>query len=208
MIWAALTSSKHYNDGINRVKEEHNWTKLGLCGTDITTKHAGIIGYGNIGKLLANRLKAFDMRVSVNTSQNEPIEEGQWEPLDSLLSQCNFLFVCCTSNLDNKYLLNFNNLKKLPNNSVIVCITPNAIFDLSDLARLLNERADIKAVLDLDPIPNDHPLLQCSNAIITPHIAFMTEETIIRRTDRCITFLENYLSNQLDKIPYITQRKN
>ena len=204
MMWATLTSSKHYSDGISRVKV-HNWTKLGLSGTDITSKHAGIIGYGNVGKLLAKHLKTFDMKITVNTQQYEPIPEGQWAQLDSLLSTCNFLFVCCTSTLDNKHLLKFDNLKQLQKNSIIISITPNEIFDLDDLARLLNDRSDIKAILDLDPIPNTHPLFQCDNAIITPHIAFMTEETITRRTDRCIQFLEYYLNNQLDRIPYITK---
>ena|SRR3990167_2040205 len=204
MLWAALTSSKHYFDGISRVKN-HNWIKLGLSGADITSKHAGIIGYGNVGKLLAKHLKTFDMKITVNTKQNEPISEGQWAQLDSLLSTCNFLFVCCTSNLDNKHLLKFDNLRQLQKNSIIISITPNEIFDLDDLAKLLSDRPDIKAILDLDPIPDTHPLLQCGNAIITPHIAFMTEETIIRRTDRCIQFLEYYLNNQPDKIPYITK---
>src|SRR3990167_5167912 len=77
MIWAALTSSKHYADSISRVKV-HNWSKFGLSGTDITSKRAGIIGYGNIGKLLARHLKTFDMKIIVNTLRHEFIPEGKW----------------------------------------------------------------------------------------------------------------------------------
>lgn len=50
-------------------------------------------------------------------------------------------------------------------------------------------RPDLRAVLDLDPIAPDHPLLAQPQATITPHIAFATGETLDRRLDECLDVL-------------------
>lgn len=202
IIWAAIGATKQYNKAIERVKN-HNWSKTGLNCTEIYGKSAGIIGYGNVGKPLAQCLKAFGMEVNINTDREFPIAEGKWLPLNELLKKSQFLFICCSLDKNNENLLDYQKLKQLPLNAVIISITPNAIFNIDDLTHLLHTRIQTRAILDLDPLPKDHPLLNCKNVIITPHIAFLSKETIFRRTDCCIESLVHHLNKKYKKISYI-----
>lgn len=202
LIWAAIGSTKQYNEATERV-ENHNWSKTGLYCTEIYEKSAGIIGYGNVGKPLAQCLKALGMKVGVNTDQECPIAEGEWLPLDELLKKSQFLFVCCSLDKSSENLLDYQKLKQLPLSAVIISITPNAVFNLTDLTHLLDTRIHTKAILDLDPLPKDHPLFNCKNAMITPHIAFLSNETISRRTDCCIESLVYHINKEYKKISYI-----
>ncbi len=172
-----------------------DWDKSGLFGRELAHQRAGVIGCGKIGGQLIERLLALGLAVSYTTRSSttrklsyDTLGVG-WQDIDSIMEKSDIVFVCCDSNETSAGLLDFDRLQKLKHGALLISISPNAVIDLEALSGLLKSREDLRAVLDLDPLPKSHGLLECANVTITPHIAFASSETVRRRMDECIDTL-------------------
>ncbi|MGF1531409.1 MAG: phosphoglycerate dehydrogenase [Puniceicoccaceae bacterium] len=169
------------------------WTRQGLwkrvTGNEIAGKTIGIVGLGRIGREVAIRAHAFGMKV-VGYDIYWPGEFAEAhgvqrvEEVTDLFRQCDIVSLHTNLTPETEEMVNHQSLAQFkPGALLINCgrgelVQTEAVVEALKTGQLGGYGAD---VLDVEPAPADHPLLQAANAIITPHIASRTHESVIRQ---------------------------
>ena len=171
-------------------------TKSGKwCKSDIFTdfsritytlfgKKYGIIGLGAIGKEVAKVAQAFGAQVfySSTSGANNNAEFARLN-LNDLLSSCDFISIHAPLNDKTKNLITQKEMALLKDGAILINVGRGGIVNEEDLALMLDKKP-FKAALDVlesEPMRANHPLLSIKNKqnlIITPHIAFASEESM------------------------------
>lgn len=139
----------------------------------------GILGFGNIGRAFANRIRgfgptaviAYDPYVEQSTAD---IYGVRMTSFDEFLSTADFITVHCSGTKETRHLINAEALKKMKPTALLVNTSRGPVVDGTALAEAL-EAGEIQAaaldVTEREPISPDDPLLKLPNAFVTPHIA-------------------------------------
>ncbi len=147
-------------------------------------KTLGLIGYGNIGRILAQLSSAIGMKVIVFDPFVKPetiTQQGyQYEKdLTRLLPNVDVLSLHVPLTDATRMMIGERELNLMKPNAVIVNCARGGIIDEQALAEALKNNKIHSAALDVfssEPVNSDHPLLQLDNAIVTPHMAGLTRE--------------------------------
>ncbi len=159
---------------------------------ELKGKTLGILGYGDIGREIAIKAKAFGMRViavkrSEAGSKDEVVDFlGTIENLDYLLKESDFLVIALPLTKETYHLIGERELRLMKPSSVLVNISRGGIVDESALIKALKEKWIAGALLDVlekEPPDKDNPLLSMENVIITPHDSGITEKAFERVAD-------------------------
>ncbi|HYW52970.1 MAG TPA: NAD(P)-dependent oxidoreductase, partial [Dongiaceae bacterium] len=110
-----------------------------------------------------------------------------------LIAEAELAFVCCSLNASSRELFGAALLERMREDVVLTSVSPNGVFDVDAVAAAFAARPRAHATLDLDCIDPSHPLLRLANVTVTPHVAFLTEESLARRFDGCIDALHGFL---------------
>ena len=124
------------------------------------------------------------------------------DSLDDSLRECDFLSVHMPLNSKTKNLINFQNLKKMKKNSIIINTARGGIINELDLHKALNENIIFGAGLDVfenEPIQKDNPLLKNDRVILSPHIATNTDECLSRMSIETTKNIIDFFENKIDK---------
>lgn len=156
-------------------------------GTELAGKTAGVIGLGAIGRLVARRLQAMDMRV-IAFDPYVGIEvmralEVEAVPLDTLLSSSDYVLVHAPPMESTLGMIGKQELARMKRSAFLVNTSAPGVCVEADLASALREGSIAGAALDVfdgQPLPTSSPLLHLSNVLLTPHIGGATVETIER----------------------------
>ena len=150
---------------------------------ELNNKTIGIIGFGSIGKRVAEIAKAFGMRVLVNTPHPSDDSSVEFCTLDELLENSDIITCHCPLTDKTTKLINENTISKMKESAVFINTSRGAVVDDNALAEALNN-GRIKAagldVLTVEPPKADNPLLHAKNCYITPHIAWGATQTRAR----------------------------
>lgn len=170
--------------------------------TELTGKTLGIVGYGNIGKRVAEIAKAFKMNVLV--TNRTPFEGSV--TLDEVLENSDFVSLHCPMNKQSDKMINAVTLSKMKPTAYLINTSRGGLVDEQALADALNFGRIAGAAVDVvseEPIKASNPLLTAKNCIITPHIAWAPLEARRRLMDVSVKNLEGFLSgnviNQVNK---------
>ena len=160
---------------------------------ELNNKIIGIIGFGSIGKRVANIAKAFGMRVLVNTPHPNPdaYRDIEFCSLDELLRSSDIVTCHCPLNESTVNLINKDTLSKMKKSAVFINTSRGQVVDDAALADALNNGEIHAAGLDVlskEPPGEDNPLLRAKNCFITPHIAWGATQT---RARLLVTIEEN-----------------
>jgi phosphoglycerate dehydrogenase-like enzyme len=145
---------------------------------EIFGRTIGIIGTGSIGKKIAQLARAFGMRVcGVNTNGRE-IEHFDYtvDPtgLSDVLRDSDYIVLLTPHTRETEGLIGAPQLACMKSNAVLVNIARGAIVDEQALITALREKWIKGAILDVfcqEPLPENNPLWELDNVILTPHIA-------------------------------------
>lgn len=158
-----------------------NWQdRFSYFGTNLNNKSIGIIGFGRIGRKIAEIAKAFGMTVCYY-SRHQKETWAEYCDLDQLLTKSDVIVVSCNFNEDTRFLLNKAKLEKVKKQSVIVNIARANIIDYEALAEKLNNDEISVAILDVlpdEPPTGNESILKAKNVLLTPHIGWKTDEAI------------------------------
>ena len=162
---------------------------------DLAGKTLGIIGKGEIGRALAHRALAFDMKVIFAEHKHASICRDGYEAFESVLKQADVLSVLCPLTPDTQNLIDQAELEQMKDGAILLNTSRGGLVNEAALAaalksgRLGGAGAD---VLSTEPPPANHPLLdhQLGNFILTPHTAWASEESI----DRLVKQLQNNIN--------------
>ncbi len=147
---------------------------------EIAGKILGIIGYGSIGRKVANIARAFGMSVIVNTRTAKQDSSVRFADIKELFSEADIITVHCPLTEETRGLINRENLALCKPNCMIVNTSRGAVVNEYDLAEALNSGKIAAAALDVlqeEPMSADCPLLEAKNCVITPHVAWAALET-------------------------------
>jgi glycerate dehydrogenase len=147
---------------------------------ELAGKTLGIIGFGRIGRRVAEIAHAFGMRVVANSrSQKSP---PSWQPFawvtqDELLAQSDFVSLHCALTAETKAMVDRQFLARLRPQAVLINTSRGGLINEADLATALRQGTLAAALLDVlsaEPPPEDNPLLSAPHVTITPHNAWAT----------------------------------
>ncbi|SEK54493.1 D-2-hydroxyacid dehydrogenase [Ruminococcus albus] len=144
----------------------------------------GIIGYGSIGRRVAEIARVFGMEVVTYTRSPEKVGEGaKAVSLDELLRTSDVVTMHCPLNEQTKEMINKEALEKMKPTAYFVNTARGGVVNEHDLADALNNEVIAGAGIDaltFEPMREDCPLRNAKNATITPHIAWAPKQTRIR----------------------------
>ncbi|WP_251548926.1 hydroxyacid dehydrogenase [Neobacillus muris] len=167
-----------------------NWNRKKFTGGEIAGKTLGLIGLGEISHRVAKRASAFGMKVmgyDPFITENDFIisETGVVlrETLEDLLAESDFVSIHVPLTPATHYLISETELNKMKPAAYIINTSRGGIINETALAAALKQQTIAGAFLDVletEPISHSNKLLSCETAMITPHIAGLTDESQIR----------------------------
>lgn len=150
---------------------------------ELAGKTLGIVGFGRIGKTVANIAAAFGMKVIVSTRtvRNEPGVE--FVSFKELMERSDFITLHCPLTPETAELVNMDALKLCKPSAVLINTSRGPVVNEKDLAQALESGIIAGAGLDVlesEPMAEDCPLFRARNCVITPHVAWAPRETRVR----------------------------
>ena len=159
------------------------WEKNKFEGTEVSGKTLGIIGMGNIGRIVADRalglkLKpiAFDPVLSSDKAASLGVELVS---IDELFRRSDFITIHAPLTPETKNLIGESAIPKLKKGVMIVNAARGGIVDERALAKAIVEGHVAGAALDVfvkEPVEADNPLLKLDQVVLTPHLGASTAE--------------------------------
>lgn len=159
------------------------WEKSRFLGSELYQKTLGVIGCGNIGKIVADRALGLKMKVQVYdpflTDELADKMGVQKVELDSLLKEADYITIHVPKNDKTANMINKGAFAKMKKGVYLINCARGGIVNETDLADAIKEGIVAGAALDVfeqEPVPPNHPLLKLEQVICTPHIGAATEE--------------------------------
>ncbi|MCQ2018973.1 2-hydroxyacid dehydrogenase [Clostridium butyricum] len=179
-------------------------TKNGLVGFELEGKKFGVIGTGAIGMRVANIAKAFGCEVYAYSRTVKEGKEIKYVDLNTLLSTCDVISLHVPLNENTKGLINEENIKLMKKNAVLINTARGPVVDSKALSDALKNNIIAGAGIDVfeiePPIPVDHVLFDAPNLIVTPHVAFATKESMVKRAEIVFDNIYKYINGSSQNV--------
>lgn len=166
---------------------------------ELQDKTIGIIGFGDIGSKVGDVATAFGMKIIGNSrtqTDQSARKNFKWATVEELLAESDIVSIHCPLFPETKGLINKETLRLMKRSAFLVNTSRGPIIVDEDLADALNQEVIAGAgidVLSTEPPPADNPLFKAKNCIITPHIAWATQESRARLMEITVSNLRAYL---------------
>lgn len=173
---------------------------------ELSGKKIGIIGTGSIGKEIAKRAKVFGCEViGVNTTGKEVEYFNSCYPIrdiNKVISQSNITVLSLPLNENTKNIIDYEKLKLLAQDSIIINVSRGGIINEKDLLNYLNSENNnlIGVALDVfkeEPLPVDNPLWHHPKVIVTPHNSFVSDNISQRMFDLIYNNLKHFKNEKI-----------
>jgi glyoxylate/hydroxypyruvate reductase A len=207
-LMAMLMFAKDYVR-MDRDKKAKQWERY--CGEELTGKTLAIIGLGRIGHEVARHGKRMDMRV-IGMRRSDARVDGierlfGRDELQAMLREADFLVLAAPHTPETDGIVGEAELAAMKSSAVLINIGRGALVDEPALIRALQQERLAGAALDVfanEPPPEDSPLWDMPNVIVSPHSASTVTQENARITEIFCDNLRRYLSgeplrNVLDK---------
>jgi glycerate dehydrogenase len=173
--------------------------------TELEGKTLGIVGLGNIGKAVARIGQAFGMKILAETSKSQDALPDYIEKVDrnTLFERADFLTLHCPLTDSTRNLVCKESIARMKPTSVVINTGRGPLVNEADMAEaLLTNKiyAYCADVLCSEPPAANNPLLACTNAYITPHIAWATREARARLVDIAIKNVQCFVEGQVQNV--------
>ena len=206
-ILLILASSRRIGEAYNLVKT-NTWkdhrpdiTKL-MVGNEVTGKTLGIIGMGRIGQIVADRARAFNMKIIYfnrnKLSKDLEKDAAYYSDLKSMLPKCDYVSLHTPATPETKNIINSETLKLFPKHSVFINTSRGSTVDDDALIEALKNKKIYGAGLDVfNNEPNlDKRYLELDNCFVLPHVGSATHETRLAMSMLAVNNLKCFFSNK------------
>jgi len=172
--------------------------------TELNGKVLLIVGYGSIGREVAKRAKAFDMRVWGMTRSGMG-EQAYVEnifavsQLAEALPDADYVMICAPETAETKDLIGAAEIAKMKRGARLINVARGSLLDETALVQALESGALGGAALDVaqtEPLPAESPLWKAPNLFITPHTSGVSDRLWDRQTAILIDLLERWFAGQ------------
>ena len=190
-----------------------NWIKP--IGMSLSGKKVSLIGFGDIGRAMARKLLAFNMKVYVSDpgfkkvgqeivcTYNKDIKVAgclsnvNMVSLDEALDNSDFICITCSLNKDTYHLINKDNILKTKQGVIIINIARGPVICEDDVVELLESRHIESVGLDvfeIEPLPSDSKLRNFKQNIYGSHNGSNTTEGVNKTSYIAIETISEYLN--------------
>jgi glycerate dehydrogenase len=160
----------------------------------------GIVGFGRIGRAVADLALAFGMKVLVTSATPKQVPAGvQFTDLETLLRQSDVVSLHCPLTPPTKSFVNRERLSLMKPTAFLLNTSRGPLIDEAALADALNSERIAGAgldVLSVEPPPAGNPLFQAKNCLITPHIAWATRSARSRLMQAAVANIRAFLAGK------------
>ncbi len=190
------------------------WERSKFLGTEITGKTLGVVGLGNIGRIVADRALGLQMKVVAHdpfvTPESRPLEV-ELVSLDELLARSDFISVHVPLTPETRNAIDARALAKTKLGVRIINCARGGIVDEQALADAIRSGHVAGAALDVfaqEPPPPDHALIGLPQVVATPHLGASTGEAqvnvAVAIAEQVIAFLERGAITAAVNMPPLT----
>ncbi|MEX2352755.1 MAG: phosphoglycerate dehydrogenase [Gammaproteobacteria bacterium] len=158
------------------------WERSKFMGAELANKTLGIVGYGNIGRIVASRAKAFKMRVVAYDPfvTQEVFDSEGVTPMtvDELVRASDYITLHCPANDKTRGLISAERIRMMKPTTRIINVARGGLIDEKALYDALKAGKLGGAALDVfetEP-PGNSPLFELDNVVFTPHLGASTDE--------------------------------
>ena len=181
-------------------------TKDGLVGNELKGKTVGIIGFGKIGSRSAQLFHAFGCKIlaqSRSYKENAPEYVTQVSQ-EELLKQSDIVVLHCPLNDSTRGMINAEKLALMKKSAILINVARGPVVVSQDLADALNNGTIAAAGVDVfdkePPLDLTDPLLNCKNCLVTPHVAFASQESMSLRAEIVFENLACWMKGQQQNV--------
>jgi phosphoglycerate dehydrogenase-like enzyme len=174
------------------------------AGLALRGKVLGILGYGSVGKPVARMASALGMHVLV-FSRSLTVEAARAAnvtraDLDTVLKNSDVISLHLPLNASTRRLIGKEQIAQMKDGVILINTARAAIVDEGPFIDALRWRKIAMAGLDVfwqEPLPEDHPLMDIPNLVMTPHIGYATAETMVVRYQGQLETLLGYRQGRI-----------
>ena len=128
----------------------------------------------------------------------------EYTSLEDVMSRSDIVSIHTPNNAETKGMISKDLIAKMRPDAILINVARGAIVDNVALADALNQNKLAGAGIDVfdmePPIPVDYPLLHAKNTVLTPHVAFATDESMLRRAEIVFQNVEAYLDGKPENV--------
>ena len=198
-ILILLGAARRAKEGMEWVKKKNwLWSADFLLGKQLTGEKLGILGMGRIGRVVAERARAFGMKIHYHNRSrlDKNLEKNAvyHKSLESLLSVSNFFSINCPATGETKHIINKETIKHFPDGAVVSNSARGDMIDDDAMVEALKNGKIFSLGLDVyNGEPNIHPeYLTLPNVFILPHLGSSTVKTRTAMGDLAISNIEKF----------------
>jgi phosphoglycerate dehydrogenase-like enzyme len=197
-VMGVLTLAKRV-DEIVRAHDRQEWLHKPPGTVELLGSRALIVGYGEIGREIGQRLRAFGIDVT-GVRRSADSEQGvigpdDWRPR---LAEFDWVVLCAPSTAETRCMIGAGELASVKPGARLVNIARGDLVDQASLLAALEDGQLGGAFLDVttpEPLPPEHPLWRAPNTIVSMHLSGQSQTTAFRRgAVRFLSNLQRYLS--------------
>ena len=172
-----------------------------FLGRELRGKTVGIVGTGAIGIATARLVVAFGAKVIAWSRTERPEVKAmgvEYMPLDDLLRQSDIVSLHVPLCDQTRHLIGKEQLALMKSTALLVNTARGPVCDIAAVSDALREGVIAGAAFDVfeqePPLPIDHLLLSSRRCLVTPHVAFATEESFAARADIVFDHVDAWLN--------------
>jgi phosphoglycerate dehydrogenase-like enzyme len=189
-VMGALVAAKRY-DQVVRIAETRIWPYDAPGKAELFESSALIIGYGTIGRLIGDRMRAFEAKVTAVTfsGRDGSLTPDQWR---DRLGEFDWVFLAAPATSESRAMIGAAELQAMKPSAWIINVGRGDLIDQAALVEALDRRQIGGAFLDVvspEPLPADDPLWSAPNALLTMHLSGRSQTRMFVRATAI--FVEN-----------------
>ena len=187
-VFALLLALVNRPERHDHLVRQGQWQRCGdfsFCDAplvELAGKRMGIVGFGRIGRRVGELAHALGMEVlACNRNPANPPDYWPfaWRSIDALFAEADVISLHCPLNQDSQGMVNRVRIDTMKRSSFLINAARGGLVRERDLADALNEGRIAGAAVDVlsqEPPSEDNPLVTAKNCLITPHLAWATQE--------------------------------
>ncbi|MGE0634015.1 MAG: hydroxyacid dehydrogenase [Pseudobdellovibrionaceae bacterium] len=187
LTWALVLAGSRKVVGAHKAVKAGDWNRDLLLGNELEGKTYGIIGFGRIGKRVAQLAHAFGMKTIAFDPYLDEDEFFKFKTprvsLEELLRTSDVISIHVPLTAETKGMFNSSRFECIRNGVILVNTSRGLVISEQDLITALKKGWIGACGLDVfekEPLPRDSQLLNFQNVILTPHVGANTEEAFLK----------------------------
>jgi phosphoglycerate dehydrogenase-like enzyme len=203
-----VAQARNFPDSV-RQQDAKRWAQQEIWDkpqhlTELNGQVLLIVGYGSIGREVAKRAKAFEMRVWGVTRSGEGEREYAEKifsaaRLHEALPEADYVLIAAPETAETKHLIGAGEIAKMKQGARLVNVGRGSLLDEAALIRALETGALSGAALDVaetEPLPEESPLWRAPNLMITPHTSGVSDRLWVRQAEILMELLERWFDGR------------